>query len=65
MKHLVLLLTTVLALTGCSKPHWVQTNNGKYIYGKFNDSDNLIWVGPSNAVFADGKGVLSAYDDQG
>lgn len=65
MKHLVLLITIVLALTSCAKPHWVQTNNGKYIYGIFNDKDNLIWEGPSNAVLADGKGVLLAYDDQG
>lgn len=65
MKRLVLLITAILALASCAKPHWVQTNNGKYIYGKFNDKDNLIWEGPSNAVFADGKGVLSAYDDQG
>lgn len=35
MKHLVLLITIVLALTSCAKPHWVQTNNGKYIYGIF------------------------------
>ncbi len=43
----------------------MQTSNGEYIYGKIKDKYNLVWDGPCNAVFADGNGTLSSFDDEG
>lgn len=65
MKRLLLLITAILALASCTKPHWVQTNDGKYIYGKFKDKYDIVWDGPANAVLADGNGTLSFYNDEG
>ena len=65
MKRFLLLTISILALAGCTKPHWVQTNDGKYIFGKFKDKYNLVWDGPCNAVLADGNGTLSSFNDEG
>ena len=65
MKRLLILIVSILTLAGCTKPHWVQTSNGKYIYGKIKDKYNLVWDGPCKAVLADGNGTLSAFDDEG
>ena len=65
MKRLLILIVSILTLAGCTKPHWVQTSNGKYIYGKIKDKYNLVWDGPCKAVLADGNGTLSSFDDEG
>jgi len=64
MKHYFPIII-FLILTGCTKPHWTQTTDGKYIYGAFKDKYNLEWKGPTNAAFVDGKGQLSLFDDEG
>lgn len=55
----------ILAFPSCTKPHWCQTNDGKYIYGLIDDSYYLEWDGPTNAAFVDGDGVLLLKDDFG
>lgn len=55
----------ILTISSCTKPHWCQTTDGKYIYGKIEDSYYLEWDGPSNAAFVDGQGVLLLKDASG
>ena len=55
----------ILAISSCTKPHWCQTTDGKYIYGKIEDSYYLEWDGPSNEAFVDGQGVLLLKDASG
>lgn len=58
-------LTLILLLSSCAKPSWHQTTDGRFVYGIFNDKYNLVWNGPSNIAFVDGKGSLSLIDDEG
>lgn len=64
MKRFLFILL-VLAISSCTKPHWCQTTDGKYIYGIFQDSYYLEWDGPSNLAFVNGDGILLLKDSEG
>lgn len=58
---LILLANFFCLLCGCSKPEWIETNEGVYFYSKTKSNNSYSWEGEVIANILHGEGQLTTY----